>query len=144
YAALEVSDDGPGVPAHDAARLFEPLYTTKAPGSGSGMGLSIVADMANDVGGGVLGDRGPAGGARFTVLMPIAPKLTPSKYAIRAPRRRCGWPRRAGRAPRRRAAWPAGRELPATRAPGAQALPTSCGKATPRAHRALSGHWCAA
>ncbi len=68
--ALYVDDNGPGIPAHVAARLFEPFFTTKA--SGSGLGLSIVHAIVTQHGGTIEVENGPMGGARFTVRLPAA------------------------------------------------------------------------
>lgn len=41
YVVVEISDNGPGIPEQVLPRLFEPFYTTKAPGSGTGLGLHV-------------------------------------------------------------------------------------------------------
>ncbi|MFI5935164.1 sensor histidine kinase [Actinoplanes sp. NPDC051494] len=74
-AVLEVSDDGPGVPAEHAPRVFERLYRadssrSRAKGGGSGLGLSIVAAIVDGHGGWVELDPSPGGGATFRVLLP--------------------------------------------------------------------------
>lgn len=46
YTVLSVSDTGPGISAELASRVFEPYFTTKAQGKGSGMGLAIVYNLA--------------------------------------------------------------------------------------------------
>ncbi|MFI5927015.1 sensor histidine kinase [Micromonospora sp. NPDC051543] len=73
-AVLEVSDDGPGVPAEHASRVFERLYRadvsrTRAEG-GSGLGLSIAATIVHSHGGWVELDSPVDGGAVFRVLLP--------------------------------------------------------------------------
>ncbi|WP_433824925.1 sensor histidine kinase [Actinoplanes sp. CA-015351] len=74
-AFLEVSDDGPGVPAEHSHRVFERLYRadssrSRTKGGGSGLGLAIVAAIVHSHGGWVeLVDR-PGGGACFRVVLP--------------------------------------------------------------------------
>ncbi len=46
-----VSDDGGGIPAGDLQRVFEPFYTTRPPGHGTGLGLTVVQRVAEDHGG---------------------------------------------------------------------------------------------
>src|SRR3989475_1499151 len=46
-----VADSGPGVTPEDREKVFEPVYTTKAPGHGTGLGLAIVARSVRDMGG---------------------------------------------------------------------------------------------
>ena len=49
YATLSVSDDGPGIPAGDLERIFEPFYTKKVMGrSGTGLGLAVVWNVVQD------------------------------------------------------------------------------------------------
>lgn len=69
---LYVADDGPGVPASDRERVFDPFYTTKAPGAGTGLGLAIVARTVHDLGGLVWVDRAREGGAVFKIFLPLA------------------------------------------------------------------------
>jgi two-component system OmpR family sensor kinase len=74
-AVLEVSDDGPGVPALHAGRVFERLYRadssrTRGKGGGSGLGLSIVAAIVHGHGGWVELDGTAGGGATFRVVLP--------------------------------------------------------------------------
>jgi two-component system OmpR family sensor kinase len=76
-AVLEVTDDGPGVPATHAARVFERLYRadssrTRGSGGGSGLGLSIVAAIVHGHGGWVELDSPAGGGAAFRVLLPLS------------------------------------------------------------------------
>jgi signal transduction histidine kinase len=70
--AIIVDDNGPGVTAEDAPHIFDPFYSTKAIGAGTGLGLTVVYGMVRDVGGEVSMERSPMGGARFTVLLPSA------------------------------------------------------------------------
>jgi signal transduction histidine kinase len=69
---LCVADDGPGVPEADRERIFDPFYTTKAPGEGTGLGLAIVARTVHEAGGTVWVDRAREGGAVFKVFLPAA------------------------------------------------------------------------
>jgi two-component system OmpR family sensor kinase len=75
-AFLEVSDDGVGMPPDVAARAFEPFYRpegSRARGEGTaGLGLSIVAAIAEAHGGTVELDTEPDAGARFRVRLPLA------------------------------------------------------------------------
>ncbi|WIM99134.1 HAMP domain-containing sensor histidine kinase [Actinoplanes oblitus] len=76
-AVLEVEDDGPGVPAEHAPRIFERLYRAdpsrnRASGGGSGLGLAIAATIVRGHGGTVALHETPGGGATFRVLLPSA------------------------------------------------------------------------
>ncbi len=78
-ASLEVSDDGPGLSAPDAHRVFERFYRADASrtraggGGGSGLGLSIVAALVDAHGGQVDVRTAPGAGATFRVTLPLAP-----------------------------------------------------------------------
>lgn len=72
HVSICVVDDGPGIPADQQARLFQPFFTTK-PG-GTGLGLATVARRAADLGGTANCESPVANGrgAKFTVRLPIA------------------------------------------------------------------------
>jgi len=67
---LFVADSGPGVPAAERERIFDPFYTTKEPGKGSGLGLALVASTVHEAGGLVWVDDAREGGAVFRVFLP--------------------------------------------------------------------------
>jgi len=68
---LLVDDDGPGVPAAERARIFEPFARLDGAGRpGSGLGLALVAQQARHHGAVVEVGESPLGGARFAVLFP--------------------------------------------------------------------------
>ena len=68
-ATITVRDNGAGV--DDLDSLFEPFYTTKAPGDGVGLGLAISSGIVNDFGGRLTARNGQTGGAVFSVELPI-------------------------------------------------------------------------
>ena len=67
-AVLTVRDNGPGIT--DLDKLFEPFYTTKAPGDGVGLGLAISSGIVQDFGGRLTARNAPSGGAVFDVDLP--------------------------------------------------------------------------
>ncbi|NVB85441.1 MAG: sensor histidine kinase [Kofleriaceae bacterium] len=70
---ISVTDDGPGIPAADRARVFDPFYTTKAPGTGTGLGLAVCRHLVATAGGSIEVVDGPNGrGAEFRVTIPNA------------------------------------------------------------------------
>ena len=71
FVLLAVEDEGPGLPADDIARVFEPFYTRR-PG-GTGLGLSIVQRVVQAHGGEVSAGNRAQGGACFTVRLPSGP-----------------------------------------------------------------------
>jgi signal transduction histidine kinase len=76
-AAVEVVDHGPGLTAEQAERVFERFYradpTRSQAAGGTGLGLSIVAALVAVHGGTVQADSVPGRGARFRVVLPLAP-----------------------------------------------------------------------
>jgi K+-sensing histidine kinase KdpD len=71
---ISVEDEGPGIPAGLQSRLFQKFQrgTTAHPG-GLGLGLSIVHGFVAAQGGEVTAENKPAGGAAFTISLPVAP-----------------------------------------------------------------------
>jgi signal transduction histidine kinase len=67
---FEVEDTGAGIDPAIRARIFEPLFTTKEPGRGTGLGLPIVRDVVTAHGGTVEFHSDHGQGARFAVLLP--------------------------------------------------------------------------
>jgi signal transduction histidine kinase len=70
--ALEVADTGVGLAPEDIQKIFEPFYTTKDIGKGSGLGLSIVARVVRAHNGRIeVRSDGPGKGAMFTITLPL-------------------------------------------------------------------------
>ncbi|TWJ19453.1 sensor histidine kinase [Geobacter argillaceus] len=68
---VTIADNGPGIPLELRSRIFEPFYTTRQVGAGTGMGLAVVYDSIRSLQGEVGVDDAPGGGARFTVTLPL-------------------------------------------------------------------------
>jgi two-component system cell cycle sensor histidine kinase/response regulator CckA len=83
YGLLSVEDDGPGIPEVHAARIFEPYFTTRA--NGQGLGLATAYGLVKQSGGFLLHDRGPWGGARFSIYLPEAPPEASDRLPPRLP-----------------------------------------------------------
>jgi PAS domain S-box-containing protein len=71
-ARCRVSDNGPGIPAERIERIFEAYFTTKPPGQGTGLGLSVVRRIVRDYGGDVEVMSSAGAGATFCFDLPIA------------------------------------------------------------------------
>ncbi len=68
--ALEVADDGPGIPRALQTKVFEPFFTTKAPGQGTGLGLAICYGIVADHNGQLELVSAEGEGTTFQVLLP--------------------------------------------------------------------------
>jgi two-component system NtrC family sensor kinase len=66
-----VSDTGKGIPPERLSRIFEPFYTTKAPGRGTGLGLSVCHRVIKQHGGRMMVDSKLEAGTQFTVILPV-------------------------------------------------------------------------
>jgi two-component system NtrC family sensor kinase len=64
---LDVADDGPGIAEEVLQRLFEPFFTTSAPGQGTGLGLALCHATMERLGGRISARNGESGGAVFTL-----------------------------------------------------------------------------
>ena len=71
---MSVTDNGPGVPADQRERIFEPFVRLRGrepdPRDGTGLGLAIVRRTIESHGGTITCDPSPTGGARFTLRLP--------------------------------------------------------------------------
>jgi PAS domain S-box-containing protein len=88
YAKLVVSDTGTGVDDDTLPRLFEPYFTTKAEGQGTGMGLAVVHGIIQSCGGSIHVGKAANGDTAFSVLLPLieaeqqAAKITPGALPL--------------------------------------------------------------
>ncbi|HYE57897.1 MAG TPA: ATP-binding protein, partial [Rhodothermales bacterium] len=71
HVAVEIEDDGPGIPAPVQKSVFDPFFTTKAPGKGTGLGLSTSHNIVVKKHGGTIDVASRPGNTRFTVRLPI-------------------------------------------------------------------------
>ena len=85
WCFLEIQDSGPGIPAEDAQRVFEPFYTTKGVDRSSGLGLSVVHGIVTRWGGDVTVDSEIGKGTTIRVRLPSSP------WGATSPRRSCWW-----------------------------------------------------
>lgn len=68
---VELTDDGPGVPAAVVEQIFDPFFTTKAPGDGTGLGLNISHNIVTQKHGGDISLVSEPGRTAFTITLPI-------------------------------------------------------------------------
>src|SRR5262249_308744 len=69
HVELSVRDSGPGIPAAEAARIFEPYQQVQNDRKGAGLGLAIVKELVAAHGGSIRVDSEPGRGACFTVRL---------------------------------------------------------------------------
>ncbi len=79
YMQIRVSDTGTGIPPEIIDAIFEPYFTTKEVGKGTGMGLALVHGIVESRGGKIAVDSKPGGGARFSIYLPIIEKQSPGR-----------------------------------------------------------------
>jgi two-component system cell cycle sensor histidine kinase/response regulator CckA len=84
YAVLAVEDEGCGISDEVLPRIFEPFYTTKDVGKGTGLGLATAYGIVTHAGGAIRVTTTPGRGTTFRVLLPLV--STPATSAPRRPR----------------------------------------------------------
>lgn len=85
YVTLSVSDTGTGMSEAVLQKLFEPLFTTKPRGKGTGLGLAVVYRIANESDAHIVVDSVPEQGSTFTVFLPATVASEPAGENADAP-----------------------------------------------------------
>jgi two-component system, NtrC family, sensor kinase len=83
YVVVTIGDSGPGIPENVLPRIFEPFYTTKKQGEGSGLGLDICRKIVEKHRG-TIGVTTKPGETVFTIRLPINPSDVPETAAVGA------------------------------------------------------------
>ena len=81
YVEVSVSDNGPGMPPEVARRAFDPFYTTKEIGKGTGLGLAQVDVFARQYGGVAELETAPGSGTRVSIILPTSGKSVETEAA---------------------------------------------------------------
>lgn len=76
HVAVEISDNGKGIPPEIMSKIFDPFFTTKAVGKGTGLGLSISYKIIEQHGGKISVDSVVGKGTTFTIVLPLTPPVT--------------------------------------------------------------------
>ena len=89
---IDVEDDGPGIPDDVRAHIWDPFWTTKDEGKGTGLGLAVVHGIIADHGGTITLENTAGSGARFVIRLPIARDwaIAPTPVRHRG-RSTCSW-----------------------------------------------------
>ena len=74
YVRLSVADSGCGMSREVLSRVFEPFFTTRSPGEGSGLGLSVVHGIVKSYGGAITAYSEVGKGSTFSVFLPLLPE----------------------------------------------------------------------
>jgi signal transduction histidine kinase len=73
HVAVEIADNGKGIPPEIMSKIFDPFFTTKPVGKGTGLGLSISYKIVEQHGGRISVDSALGKGTTFTIVLPLVP-----------------------------------------------------------------------
>jgi two-component system cell cycle sensor histidine kinase/response regulator CckA len=85
YALVRVADTGHGIPPDRITKIFDPFYTTKRPGEGTGLGLSTAYGIVKQSGGFIFAESEPGVGSTFLLYFPINAQPASSPVVAAAP-----------------------------------------------------------
>jgi two-component system cell cycle sensor histidine kinase/response regulator CckA len=86
YVCLRVTDQGVGIPPDKLQKVFEPFYTTKRTGEGTGLGLSTAYGIVKQTGGFIFVDSTVGHGTTFSIMFPVLERTTPKVHVPVKPR----------------------------------------------------------
>jgi signal transduction histidine kinase len=70
-SVIRFADNGPGMPPEIMARIFEPFFSTKDVGAGTGMGLATAFDIVTSYAGSIEVESTPGKGSEFIIKLPV-------------------------------------------------------------------------
>ncbi|MDM8538390.1 response regulator, partial [Desulfobacterales bacterium HSG17] len=82
HIKITVSDSGPGIEPDVIDKIFDPYFTTKEFGAGSGMGLAVVHGIVKNHNGAIFVDSTPGEGATFNIFFPVIDELPEPKIEV--------------------------------------------------------------
>lgn len=85
YSVLRVIDEGTGITPDKLPKIFEPFWTTKRPGEGTGLGLSTAYGIVKQTGGFIFAESEPGEGSVFSLYFPSHDKPVTEVVAVEAP-----------------------------------------------------------
>ncbi len=81
YVAIEIADTGSGIPKENLSRIFEPFFSTKEVGAGTGLGLSTVYGIVHQTGGYIFVESAVGEGSTFTIYLPAQEQTAADRTA---------------------------------------------------------------
>ncbi len=85
YVTVRVCDEGTGIPPDKLQKVFEPFYTTKRTGEGTGLGLSTAYGIVKQTGGFIFVDSTPGTGTCFTLYFPVHEEVAQPRVSVSEP-----------------------------------------------------------